>query len=172
MEYKVVPFVAAIANKGTAEHAALQLEQMIQLHASTGWQYVRLEHVTTSVAGDSGCFGLGATPPRTTSVSMVDGCVSKVKGLLLLIQLYWGMWPPGRRRHCLFRLSCSRFVYLATRRRGFVAGISALRLRVGQCRPGAYSFYHPVTHTWLLQLPNGEQVGVAEVARALRPERE
>ena len=71
MEYKVVPFVASIANKGTADHAATQLELMVQQHAANGWQYVRLEHVTTSIAGNDGCFGLGATPARTTSVSMV-----------------------------------------------------------------------------------------------------
>jgi len=71
MEYKVVPFTASIANNGTAEHAANQLEQLIQQHATAGWAYVRLEQVTTTVAGDNGCFGLGATPPRTTTVSMV-----------------------------------------------------------------------------------------------------
>ena len=89
--------------------------------------------------------------------------------LLLLIQLYWRLWPAARRRHCLFRLSCSRHVYQATRRRGFRAGLVALRLRVRQCRPGAYSFRHPVTGVWLLQLPDGTQIARAEAALALRP---
>ena len=71
VEYNVVPFIAAIANNGTSEHAAAQLEQMVQQHAANGWQYVRLEHVTTSIAGNDVCFGLGTTPARTTSVSMV-----------------------------------------------------------------------------------------------------
>lgn len=72
MEYKVVPFTASIANNGTADHAATQLEQLIQQYAASSWTYVRLERVSTTVAGDNGCFGLvGVTPPRTTSVSMV-----------------------------------------------------------------------------------------------------
>lgn len=66
-----MPFTASIANNGTADHAAAQLEQMIHHHAAAGWQYVRLERVHTTVAGNNGCFGLGATPARTTSVSMV-----------------------------------------------------------------------------------------------------
>ncbi len=71
MEYKVVPFTASIANNGTANHAAEQLEQLVQQYAAQGWNYVRLEKVTTTVAGNNGCFGLGATPATNTSVSMV-----------------------------------------------------------------------------------------------------
>ena len=88
--------------------------------------------------------------------------------LLLLIQLYWRLCPAARRRHCLFRLSCSRHVYQATRRRGLRAGLVALHLRVRQCRPGAYSFRHPVTGVWLLQLPDGTQASTSEAALSLR----
>ena len=88
--------------------------------------------------------------------------------LLLLIRLYWWLWPAARRRHCLFRLSCSRHVYQATRRHGLRAGLVALRLRFRQCRPGAYSFRHPITGAWLLQLPDGTQACAAEAAPSLR----
>jgi hypothetical protein len=71
MQYIVVPFVASIANNGTAADAALQLQNLIQQQAAQGWHYVRLEKVTTSVAGNNGCFGLGATPAYTRSLSMV-----------------------------------------------------------------------------------------------------
>jgi hypothetical protein len=70
-EYKVVPFVAAINLQEGSQHVAAQLEQLIQTWAQSGWEYVRLESVATYVAGSNGCFGLGATPGRMTSYSMV-----------------------------------------------------------------------------------------------------
>lgn len=71
MQYQVVPFTANIANNGSAADAAAQLEQLIQQFAAHGWHYVRLERVYTEVAGHSGCFGIGATPARHTSITMV-----------------------------------------------------------------------------------------------------
>ena len=71
MSYIVVPFVASIANNGTAADAAQQLQQLIQQHTANGYRYVRLEQVTTTVAGTNGCFGLGATPATVRSLSMV-----------------------------------------------------------------------------------------------------
>lgn len=72
MEYKVVPFVASIdPKKGTSDHVAQQLEQLINHYASLGWQYVRLEGVTTYVNADNGCFGLGGTPGYNTTRQMV-----------------------------------------------------------------------------------------------------
>lgn len=70
MNYKVVPFTASISDTDGASAAATQLEGLISGHASSGWEYVRLEHVDTFVAGSSGCFGLGATPSRNTSIAM------------------------------------------------------------------------------------------------------
>lgn len=69
-EYKVVPFVAVIAHTQGATSAASQLQDLIQGFSEHGWEYVRLESVETFVAGDNGCFGFGATPPRTTVYSM------------------------------------------------------------------------------------------------------
>lgn len=74
MHYIVVPFVASIANNGTVEHAAEQLQALIQHQANLGYRYVRLEKVTTDIAGNNGCFGLGATPATTRSLSMAVFC--------------------------------------------------------------------------------------------------
>ncbi len=71
MQYIVIPFVAAIANNGTAAQAAEQLQLLIQNYSAQGYRYVRLEMVTTTVAGNAGCFGVGATPATTQSLSMV-----------------------------------------------------------------------------------------------------
>ncbi len=89
--------------------------------------------------------------------------------LLLLIRLYWALWPPRARRACLFRQSCSRHVYRTTRRHGLRAGWAALARRYGQCRPGALGFQHPLSGAWHLLLADGTQLPVAEVAPAWRP---
>ena len=68
--YLVIPFVAVIPLGKGADEAAAQLQQMIQNRAGEGWEYVRLESVETVIAGDNGCFGIGATPPRSTVYSM------------------------------------------------------------------------------------------------------
>jgi len=72
MEYKVIPFVASIdPNKGTSDHVAKQLQEVIDKYSSHGWKYVRLESVSTYVEPDSGCFGLGSRPGYTTTRQMV-----------------------------------------------------------------------------------------------------
>lgn len=71
MSYIVVPFVASIANDGTAAQAAEQLQKLIVQYSAQGYRYVRLEQVTTTVAGTNGCFGVGATPATVRSLSMV-----------------------------------------------------------------------------------------------------
>jgi hypothetical protein len=70
MQYRVIPFTANIANNEGAGAAATQLQALIAQNATEGWEYVRLEQVETHIAGTSGCFGLGAVPPRMLSVSM------------------------------------------------------------------------------------------------------
>ncbi|MBL1411551.1 hypothetical protein [Sphingobacterium faecale] len=48
MEYKVVPSVASIDHKsGTSDHVA---QQLINQGAADGWEYIRLESVTTFVS--------------------------------------------------------------------------------------------------------------------------
>ena len=72
MEYKVIPFVASIdSKKGNSTHVADQLEEIIKHHSNQGWNYVRLESVSTFIQPDSGCFGLGAKPGYTTSRQMI-----------------------------------------------------------------------------------------------------
>lgn len=71
MQYIAVPFVASIANNGTSAQAAEQLQQLVQHYAAQGFRYVRLEQLTTHVAGSNGCFGLGATPATVRSFSLV-----------------------------------------------------------------------------------------------------
>ena len=50
---------------------AQQLESLINEYASHGWNYVRLEGVSTFVGPDNGCFGFGGKPGYTTTRQMV-----------------------------------------------------------------------------------------------------
>ena len=70
-EYHVVPFIASIGITEGSKEAAAQLQAMIRHYSAQGLEYVRLESVTTYVAGDSGCFGIGDRASRVTSYSMV-----------------------------------------------------------------------------------------------------
>lgn len=72
MKYKVVPFVAAIEFKnGTSDHVAQQLETLINKYSLEGWNYIRLEGVSTYVGPDNGCFGFGGKPGYSTTKQMV-----------------------------------------------------------------------------------------------------
>lgn len=57
--------------------------------------------------------------------------------LMLPIVVYWYCVPQlVKSRSCLFKETCSRFVYRTARENGLVAGVRALRERYSQCRPG------------------------------------
>lgn len=73
MQYKVVPFVAALDQKKiiSSDHVAQQLEQLVTKANTEGWEYVRIESVHTRVAGDNGCFGFGAKPGYSKEVQVV-----------------------------------------------------------------------------------------------------
>lgn len=72
MEYKVVPFVATLdQKKETTAVVANQLEKLIERYTNDGWDYIRLESVSTYVQPDPGCFGIGAKPGHMSSYQMV-----------------------------------------------------------------------------------------------------
>lgn len=69
--------------------------------------------------------------------------------ILSLIRIYW-LIPDNWRKRCLFKESCSQYVFRITRDDGFVAGLDVLRHRFRQCRPG-YGF---------VTLPDGQEMVV------------
>ncbi|WP_299762436.1 membrane protein insertion efficiency factor YidD [uncultured Dokdonia sp.] len=56
--------------------------------------------------------------------------------LLITIRLYWKLIPASRRKRCLFKESCSHYVYNITKAKGFITGVSALHYRYKHCRSG------------------------------------
>jgi hypothetical protein len=71
MHYDVVPFTANILKGQGSSDAAQQLSQLVNQRAQEGWEYMRLESVSTIVTtpANAGCMGFGATP--ATSIETV-----------------------------------------------------------------------------------------------------
>lgn len=68
--------------------------------------------------------------------------------LLFMIRLYW-LLPKSKRRKCLFKESCSRYVFTLTKAGGLEAGFKALKNRLKQCRPGYYIFKTSDNKEWV-----------------------
>ncbi len=58
--------------------------------------------------------------------------------LLSVIRSYWFLIPPKKRNKCLFKKSCSHYVFEITKEDGLLKGLKALRYRFKHCRPGYY----------------------------------
>ena len=70
MEYKVLPFNAALRRKDSADEAARQLQHLIDEQTKQGYEFVRLEEITSHVDGTNGCLGIGAKPAYMASVDV------------------------------------------------------------------------------------------------------
>ncbi|MEH6656858.1 membrane protein insertion efficiency factor YidD [Leeuwenhoekiella marinoflava] len=58
--------------------------------------------------------------------------------LLLLIRFYWISIPKTNRRRCLFKKSCSHYVFDIAKDEGLLSGLKALNFRYKHCRPGYF----------------------------------
>ena len=87
--------------------------------------------------------------------------------LLLAIKLYWITVPKNKRRQCLFRKSCSHFVFENTIQFGLFKGLAALRYRIKNCREGSYIFINPVTNKIQMILPGNEVVDEMDISQTL-----
>jgi uncharacterized protein len=77
--------------------------------------------------------------------------------------MYWRIIPPSKRRKCIFRTSCSKYVYEKTTSDGFVSGIKALRYRFQNCRSGAGIIENPTGEIHLI-LPNQRILNESEIS--------
>jgi len=83
--------------------------------------------------------------------------------LLLLIKIYWRTVPPSKRRKCIFRTSCSGYVYEKTMANGFFSGLKALKYRFQNCRSGACLIENPTGETYII-LPNHQILNESEIS--------
>ncbi|WP_299243783.1 membrane protein insertion efficiency factor YidD [uncultured Aquimarina sp.] len=56
--------------------------------------------------------------------------------LLVIIRSYWILIPMSKRKKCVFKKSCSHYVYDITKQKGLFQGIRALKFRFQHCRSG------------------------------------
>ena len=81
--------------------------------------------------------------------------------LLLAIRIYWRI-PTKLHQKCIFRETCSHYVYRIASNQGFLAGVAALRERNELCRPG-YVVYRYQGH-YYLKTANGTIVEEQDIA--------
>lgn len=86
--------------------------------------------------------------------------------LLLIIRIYWHL-PTKYHDKCIFRESCSHYVYRITKDKGFVAGIKALLKRNNMCRPGYVIF--KFEERFYLKTANGILVNEDDIALSQLP---
>lgn len=83
--------------------------------------------------------------------------------LILLIKVYWLVVPPAKRRKCIFRTSCSKYVYEETVNKGFFSGLKAFKYRFQNCRSGAYIIENPLGEIQII-LSNQQILNETEIS--------
>ena len=87
--------------------------------------------------------------------------------LIYLIKTYWLLIPKSKRRKCIFRTSCSKYVYEIASKKGLYQGLKAFKYRYKNCRHGFQIFKNPVNHKTYLILPNQEIINNENIAERL-----
>ncbi len=85
--------------------------------------------------------------------------------LLFAIRSYWFLIPESKRRQCIFRKSCSNFVYEETFKNGLLKGLSALKFRYQNCASGFIIFDNPIDGKKMMSLPNQQIIQENEIAK-------
>jgi hypothetical protein len=87
--------------------------------------------------------------------------------ILVPVYLYRHAWPSFlKKRTCLFKESCSLFVFRITKDYGFIAGCKALSWRYRNCRPG-YRIYSNKEGHFEMRLATGNVLTESEIADAV-----
>lgn len=81
---------------------------------------------------------------------------------LILIKLYWIIFPEKKRRTCLFKETCSHYVYRSASGGGFFKGAIALQDRLKKCRKGYHLYTSP--NGFEMELADGSIIDEAEIA--------
>lgn len=82
--------------------------------------------------------------------------------LIYIIKMYWSFIPEKHRRKCLFKESCSHYVFRHTVEEGFISGLKALKTRVRKCRKGYRIFNNG--KTFELKLADGSTISENEIS--------
>lgn len=84
--------------------------------------------------------------------------------ILFTIQMYWNFIPESKRKKCIFKKSCSQYVFDATKNEGFIKGLKAFQFRYKNCRGNFAVFTNPVTNKLQIILPSQLVIDKEEIA--------
>ncbi|MEN2401503.1 membrane protein insertion efficiency factor YidD [Flavobacterium sp. MC2016-06] len=84
--------------------------------------------------------------------------------ILLIIQTYWNFIPQSKRKRCIFKTSCSNYVYQITKNEGFIKGIKAFIFRYKNCRGNFEIFENPISKKKQILLPSKLIIDSDEIA--------
>jgi putative component of membrane protein insertase Oxa1/YidC/SpoIIIJ protein YidD len=87
--------------------------------------------------------------------------------ILLIIQMYWKFIPASKRRKCIFKKSCSNYVFEITQKEGFINGLKTFRFRYKNCRGNFAVFKNPITNKIQMILPSQIIIDKEEIAERL-----
>lgn len=65
--------------------------------------------------------------------------------ILLVIKLYWFAKPKNSKPKCIFKTSCSHYVFETTKKYGFLKGLNAFLFRINNCNGKSEMFINPLT---------------------------
>lgn len=87
--------------------------------------------------------------------------------ILLIIRLYWLSKPKYRKPKCIFKKSCSRYVYEITQQQGFLKGLKSFVFRYKNCRGNFEIFKNPINNKTRILLPSRIIIEENEIAERL-----
>lgn len=87
--------------------------------------------------------------------------------LLLAIKMYWKIIPSSKRKKCIFKKSCSNYVYEITQKEGFINGLKAFQFRYQNCRGNFAIFKNPLTNKIQMILPSQIIIDREEISERL-----
>lgn len=87
--------------------------------------------------------------------------------LILIIRLYWLLKPKQKPQKCIFKKTCSHYVFDITKEQGFFKGFQALYFRYKNCRHGYEIFRNPITGKVQMILPSNFIIESKEISERI-----
>lgn len=87
--------------------------------------------------------------------------------ILIAIQLYWLLIPKNKRGKCIFKKSCSNYVFEIAEKEGFIKGLFAFYFRYKNCSHGFEVFKDPINNQTKMLLPSKIIIEKDDIAERL-----
>jgi len=81
--------------------------------------------------------------------------------------MYWIFIPPSKRKKCIFKKSCSHYVFDITQKEGLINGLKAFHFRYKNCRGNFAIFNNPLTNKIQMILPSQVIIDSEEISERL-----